>query len=91
MSLHLIFSPAGARACLHRWSADDRVLLLGDGVYAANQLTQSHVPANAIDMLASDAEARGMTAGVQGGIGLIDYKQFVGLTEKHSPVVSWKD
>jgi sulfur relay protein TusB/DsrH len=42
-------------------------------------------------MLASDAEARGMTAGEQGGIGLIDYKQFVGLTEKHSPVVSWKD
>ena len=89
MSLHLIFSPAGARACLPRWSADDRILLLGDGVYAANQLTQSHVPANAIDMLASDAEARGMTAGERGDIRRIDYKQLVGLTEEHSPIVSW--
>ena len=91
MSLHLIFSPTGAKACLDRCSPDDRLVLLGDGVYAANQLTQSPVSAAAIDMMASDAEARGMTAGVQGGIGLIDYKQFVGLTEKHSPVVSWKD
>ena len=91
MSLHLIFSPAGARACLHRWSADDRILLLGDGVYAANQLTQSHVPANAIDMLASDAEARGITENERGDIRRIDYKQLVGLTEEHSLIVSWHD
>ena len=91
MSLHLIFSPTGAEACLFRCSPDDRLVLLGDGVYAANQLPQSPVSAAGYDMMASDAEARGMTAGVQGGIGLIDYKQFVGLTEKHSPVVSWKD
>ena len=91
MSLHLIFSPAGARACLHRWSADDRILLLGDGVYAANQFAQSHVPANAIYMLASDAEARGITENERGGIRLIDYKQLVELTEEHSLIVSWRD
>jgi sulfur relay protein TusB/DsrH len=65
--------------------------LLGDGVYAAKQLTQSPVPAAAIDMMASDAEARGITESEQGGISCIDYKQLVGLTEEHSPVVSWHD
>ena len=91
MSLHLIFSPTGAKACLSRWSPDDSLVLLGDGVYAANQLTQSPVPAAAIDMMASDAEARGITESEQGGISCIDYKQLVGLTEEHSPVVSWHD
>jgi|TARA_X000000950_G_scaffold21231_1_gene22841 sulfur relay protein TusB/DsrH len=91
MSLHLIFSPTGAEACLDRCSPDDRLVLLGDGVYAANQLTQSPVSAAAIDMMASDAEARGITKSERGDIRRIDYKQLVGLTEEHSPIVSWHD
>lgn len=91
MSLHLIFSPKGANACLDRWSPEDCVVLLGDGIYAANQLTQSHVPTAAIAMMASDAEARGITESEQGGVSRIDYKQLVGLTEEHSPIVSWND
>ena len=91
MSLHLIFSPKGANACLDRCSPDDRLVLLGDGVYAANRLTQSPFPAAAIDMMASDAEARGITGSERGGISRIDYKQLVRLTEAHSPIVSWHD
>lgn len=91
MSLHLIFSPTGAKACLYRCSPDDRLVLLGDGVYAANQLKKSPVPAAAIDMMASDAEARGITENERGDIRRIDYKQLVGLTEEHSLIVSWHD
>ena len=91
MSLHLIFSPTGAKACLHRCSPDDRFVLLGDGVYAANRLKKFPLPAAAIDMIDSDAEARGITENERGDIRLIDYKQLVELTEEHSLIVSWRD
>jgi sulfur relay protein TusB/DsrH len=42
-------------------------------------------------MMASDAEARGITKSERGDIRRIDYKQLVGLTEEHSPIVSWHD
>ena len=91
MSLHLVFSPQGMRSCLARWSPDDALILIGDGVYGANQIEQTSVEASAVAVLDSDSQARGVSGRERPGLRRIDYMEFVGLTERHSPIVSWKD
>ena len=91
MSLHLVFSPQGMRSCLARWSPDDCLILIGDGVYGANQIEQTNVETSAVAVLDSDARARGVSGSEHLGLRRIDYMEFVSLTEQHSPIVSWKD
>ena len=91
MSLHLVFTTQGMRSCLARWSPDDRLILIGDGVYGANHIEQTSVGASAIAVLDSDAQARGVSSSEHHSMRRIDYMEFVRLTEQHSPIVSWKD
>ena len=91
MSLHLVFSPQGMRSCLARWSPDDCLILIGDGVYEANHTEQTIVEASAVAVLDSDAQARGVSGSEHLDPRRIDYMEFVSLTEQHSPIVSWKD
>lgn len=91
MSLHLVFSAQGMRSCLDRWSPGDFLILIGDGVYGANHVEQTNVETSAVAVLDSDARARGVSDCEHHGLRLIDYMEFVRLTEQHSPIVSWKD
>ena len=91
MSLHLVFSSQGMRSCLARWSPDDYLIFIGDGVYGANHIEQTNVEASAVAVLDSDAQARGVFGSEHLGLRRIDYMEFVRLTEQHSPIVSWKD
>jgi sulfur relay protein TusB/DsrH len=91
MSLHLVFSSQGMRSCLARWSPDDCLILIGDGVYGANHFEQTIVEASAVAVLDSDAQARGVSGSEHRSLRRIDYMEFVCLTEQHSPIVSWKD
>ena len=90
MAVHLIFSSQGLRACLKRRQPQDPVIFLGDGVYAYPQWLEDGLPADLAKLLVPDAKARGMdTQSVP--IGAIGYSAMVDITDKHSPVVSWKD
>ena len=91
MSLHLVFSSQGMRSCLARWSPNDCLILIGDGVYGANHIEQTNVEASAVAVLDSDAQARGESGSEHFGLRRIDYMEFVRLTEQHAPIVSWKD
>ncbi|MDC3124687.1 sulfurtransferase complex subunit TusB [Gammaproteobacteria bacterium] len=91
MSLHLVFSPQGMRSCLARWSPDDCLILIGDGVYGAYHIEQTNVEASSVAVLDSDTQARGVSGSEYLDLRRIDYMEFVSLTEQHSPIVSWKD
>ena len=91
MSLHLVFSPQGMRSCLARWSPDDCLILIGDGVYGTNHIEQTNVESSAVAVLDSDAQARGISGSENRNLRRIDYMEFVRLTEQHSSIVSWKD
>ncbi len=80
-TLHLIFSQAGADACLDRSRPDDKFLLLQDGVYVR------HFPAAKV--LDEHAKARGVLTFVRAEQ-LINWDEFVSLTTTHAPVVSWR-
>ena len=78
-TLHLIFSPAGARDC--RYGPDDVLLLLQEGVYARDM--------DAARVLEDDARARGLLP-VIAADRLVDWDGVVALTEACNPVVSWR-
>lgn len=76
--------------CLNTCSADDTILLLGDGVYGAltgstayNSLKKS--PAIVL-VLDSDARGRGV---IPQGFKLIDMDGFVALTESYPRQLAW--
>lgn len=79
--------------CLRVCSADDAIILIEDGVYAA--LNDSEYAARlfahkaAIYVLQPDALARGIADRIATGIGAIDYAGFVQLCCDHSPIQSW--
>jgi sulfur relay protein TusB/DsrH len=80
-TLHLVFSRSGYEACTKRCKAHDPIVLLQDGVYADTR--REHVT-----VLESDAIARGMHNRLR-NIDFISMDQFVELTTRHKPVVSW--
>lgn len=84
MSLHLVFSAAGWRACAARLQDADATVLLGDGVYVATQPQ----PAG-LHVLSEDAHIRGVP--VDASHSLISYEALVALCIEHHPVVSWND
>jgi sulfur relay protein TusB/DsrH len=91
MSLHLVFSRAGLKACCKRQQAGDKLVLLGNGVYAYTEALDAGIQPADLCLLAPDAEARGISG--QGTLGLahIDYPTLVELTQECSPIVSWNE
>ena len=81
-TLHLIFSRSGFEACSKRCKAHDSILLLQDGVHA-------DIRSKKVTVLESDAIARGMHKRLK-NVDFISMDQFVELTTRHKPVVSWR-
>ncbi len=82
-TLHLAFSTAGLAAARKRCSDNDAILLIGDGVYAARNATQS------MFALAEDLTIRGVEPSTT--ITVVDYAGMVELTTNHHPLVSWRE
>ena len=98
--LHLVNrSPGESLAlaqCLERAGANDAVLLLEGGVYAALKDSvfapklASSTQCVTIHALAPDLRARGIAAEeVLAGVVLVDYEGFVELSILHNPIISW--
>jgi len=83
MSLHLIFSSAGWRACRIRAQDEDQIVMLGDGVYSSTD----NLPARVL-MLDEDLKIRGLSGSYTN---TIDYPELVRLCVEHHPVVSWNE
>ena len=83
-ALHLVFSPAGWRACEPRRASGDAIVLLGDGVYVSSQAR-----AGDAHVLEEDLTIRGLAAPADAS--LITYGDLVDLCAQHTPVVSWQD
>ncbi len=85
-ALHLIFSQQGLASCELLKTDQDKVILLGDGVYcaitapSADRSFQFHI-------LKDDFDARGLKA--KKGLCFISYDQMVDLCVQNTPIVSW--
>ena len=78
-------------SCLSILSAEDTLLLLGDGVYAAlpEPLAVLERSGAAICALKSDVAAAGLTDVLPAHIRQVDYDEFVALTEKYPRQQAW--
>ena len=81
-TLHLVFSRSGFEACAKRSKPHDAIVLLQDGVYA-------DIRDESVTVLESDAIARGVHNRLK-HVDFISMEQFVELTTRHKPVVSWR-
>lgn len=81
--MHLVFSVNGWKACEPCTSADDIIVLMGDGVYAT--------PKQQVYAIADDLQVRGMFNNTNPSMISISYDDFVSLTESHHPSISWND
>ena len=84
--LHLVNRTAALQDCLKIAVADDAVLLIEDGVYAARAPTETQARVYA---LGEDVLARGLANRLATGIKLVGYEEFVQLACDHQPIVSW--
>ena len=84
MSLHLVYSAGGWRACQARLGANDSVVLMGDGTYVATTDNSA-----GLNVLEQDAHIRGIR--VDPAHTCISYDQLVVLCTQHHPIVSWND
>ena len=96
MVLHTLSTGPDSSAfadCLRVASADDAILLMGDGVYIALEGTQpcsELVAAKAeIFILEDDAHAAGITDRISAQASLIDFNRFVELTEHFPRQLAW--
>lgn len=85
--LHLVNRASALADCLTVAAADDAVLLLQDGVYAA---VAAQAPPRPLHALEPDVRARGLAARLGGHVTVVDDAGFVALVEAHQPVVSWR-
>ena len=81
-TLHLVFSPPGARRC-HAAGITESIVLIGDGVYALRTTTFEHTP-RAID---DDLKSRGIDGA---DVETISMDDLVNLTIEHERTVSWR-
>jgi len=87
-------SPHGHSAlaeCLRVCAADDVVVLIEDGVYAAIA-GNSRLPgpdAPKLYALSADVAARGLAPHLAEGVALLDYAGFVQLCCEHPVIQSW--
>ena len=86
-TLHLVNHPSALAACLCVVGADDAILLLENGVYAA---TASAAPQRPLHALEPDVRARGLSERLASQVTAISDAQFVTLVENHQPVVTWR-
>lgn len=84
MILHTINKVTGFELCQHLIAANDKVVLLEDGVY----LGLSPLPFS-IFAIRMDVEARGLAGRVKEPVELIDYSDFVRLCTEADKVCSW--
>jgi tRNA 2-thiouridine synthesizing protein B len=81
--------------CLRYAQPGSTILLIEDGVYAAQRGTQHSArveqAAGTVRILAlrADVEARGLQDKLLACIGLVDYGGFVDLVIEHAPVMPW--
>ena len=95
-TLHIVNRAASSspvlQQCLNLASAGDAVLLIEDGVYTALPRVFSGVALPkgvTVSALTTDVDARGLNGRLTAAVAIIDYDDFVMLTEQHNPVVSW--
>ncbi|HSG89642.1 MAG TPA: sulfurtransferase complex subunit TusB, partial [Pseudomonadales bacterium] len=70
--------------------ADDTILLIEDGVYAALAASEGPAPGAARwCVLMPDARARGLHERLRPDVEAVDHAAFVGLAVDHARVVSW--
>lgn len=84
MTLHLVFSTTGLSSCQSRQGKDDKVVLIGDGAYAARRADVLPIFA-----LAEDLQVRGVQPA--DGVLVIEYVELIELCTEHNPIVSWRD
>ena len=99
MALHIIskspFKHDAFVSAMRALSENDAVLLIEDGVYAAQniaELSSAIIAApTAVEFyaLAADLQARGIQGLVNPAIAQVDDFDFVKLTENHTPCISW--
>ena len=100
--LHLVNKAAAFEDCLALMAPGDALLLIEDGVYAARWRPaapadgaagagKAEPPAlpDACYALESDLEARGLLGRMDSRFQTVSYDGFVGLVEKHHPIVTW--
>jgi tRNA 2-thiouridine synthesizing protein B len=86
-TLHLVNKASALEHCLTAAAADDAILLLEDGVYAAVSV---RAPKRQLYALKADVTARGLRERLSKHTRLVDDAGFVGLVEAHQPVVTWR-
>lgn len=96
MLLHTLSrSPAHSalRDCLAVLGADDALLLLGDGVYAALEGSEAAAlltgSGASLFVLAADAALAGVRERMLPGATVVDDDGFVALTERYSRQLAW--
>ena len=95
MILHTVnkspFAADSLGQCLRFAAADDAIVLIEDGVYAATRgyaesLATGELPVYA---LVADIQARGLTERLGGDIQPIDYDEFVDLCTQYDVIKNW--
>jgi tRNA 2-thiouridine synthesizing protein B len=86
-ALHLVNRGAALVNCLRVATADDAILLLEDGVYAA---VAGLAPARPMHALEVDVLARGLEHRLAPSVSLASDEAFVTLVEAHQPIVTWR-
>ena len=84
-TLHLVNKAAAWADCQPLLGLGDTVLLIEDGVYAAERLGGA-ISARA---LAPDVRARGLSERLGPNVGLASFDDFVALVVSHDRVVTW--
>ena len=84
---------AAFRDCLRFLTADDALLLLGDGIYAALKDSSSSeelaVTGASLYVLEADASAAGIVNLLGNDLTLVDFAKFVELTEHFPRQQAW--
>lgn len=87
--LHIINKTNCVPRCLQSVQESDVILLIQDGVIAGvNNALPENITMNCY-ALAEDILARGLQDKINPKITQINYDQFVELTIKHHPILSW--
>ena len=93
MALHIVskspYSSSALDDCLAASAAGDAIILIEDGVYAAQlgDNRQGQFAGKKVYCLQADAEARGISAFA--AITAIDENRWVDLCTEYNPIVSW--
>lgn len=97
MILHTLNAAPGAPGfddCLRIAAADDRILLLGNGVYAAmaDSPAEKSLKRTSATLfaLAQDVAAAGLAGKTADGVEIIDFDGFVALTESCERQLNWR-